>query len=447
MVDHNKPLFSRPVLAMVMLFCTLGIWLLSLTAPSSKLPTPTIETWRTDSGIPVTWLNQADWENGDKLEIRFVFQSSIESLALSRATLAMLMSNSLPLSTASINQRLAPLAAHASSYYDHENQVIGLTLSNQSQYLTPTLSLITNWLKQPDFKQRTFDRWQRQTNSSSSLAPEIESLLLKDKNANRQQPAKKSKITTPSISLDQIESHYQALKSSSIAIYVIGDMPSTVKTAVGKSLDIISQNYHLANTINEREYHLPTDETIEVNKQEQNALWQSQSAIALTPLSTATEWISLQIWGADLVSSLNKQPSIDFVQLNLTLSAKRPWVKWHTQYASHLVSAEDKQSKTHKSQETIKHLVLTESIPSFNDKKAFAALLNTFKVQLEQQAQSPTWWSYIATQITHENTPLTLSEFANNYKEAIDTFTIEEYQRSLKHLLKPSTYQEIQVYQ
>jgi hypothetical protein len=446
MADNNKPLFSRPVLAMVMLFCTLAIWVLSLTAPSSKLPTPEIEKWNTTSGIPVIWLKQTDWKNGDKLEIRFVFQSNTADAALSQTTLAMLMSNSLPLSTASINQRLVPLAAHANSHYDHESQIIGLTLSNQLQYLIPTLSLVTNWLKQPDFKQRTFDRWQRQ-HKKNSFKQTIEQLLFTRKNVTNQPSTEEHVTATTLISLDQVRSHYQALKSSSIAIYVIGDMPPTAKLAVEKALDTISQNYSLASLVEKSEKNQIDSQIIEINKQEKSMLWQSRSAVAINPLSSVTEWVSLQIWGADLVSTLNKQHSIDFVQLGLTLSAKRPWVEWNTQYANHLVTDENIQGKQDQQLAAVKRFVFTEKVPSFNDEKAFSALLETFKTQLEQQTQSPTWWSYIATQVTHEGEQLTLKEFANNYKEAIDTFTMEDYQRSLKHLLKPSTYQEIQVYQ
>jgi len=76
-----------------------------------------------------------------------------------------------------------------------------------------------------------------------------------------------------------------------------------------------------------------------------------------------------------------------------------------------------------------------------SNKKAFQTLLDTFKQQLEQQTLSPTWWSTIATQVTHEDGQLTLEQFTNSYQEAIDSFTIEDYQTALKHLLKPSSYQ------
>jgi len=41
------------------------------------------------------------------------------------------------------------------------------------------------------------------------------------------------------------------------------------------------------------------------------------------------EWIKSQLWGTDLVSTLNKQQHIHFVQLALTLSLRRPWAWWN----------------------------------------------------------------------------------------------------------------------
>lgn len=438
MSDDSKPLFSRPVLAAVMLFCTLAIWLLNLTAPSSKLPTPQIETWTTKSGIPVIWLKQAQWQGSNKLEVRFSFRSTTDNLALTQATLAMLMSDSLPLSTASINQRLAPLAASASSYYDHENQTIGLTLSNEPRYLVPTLSLAANWLKQPDFKRRTFDVWQTQQQANPPVQHELENVLFFDKTHEQ------NDSTVPVVSLDQIADYYQSLKASTAAIFVVGDMSPEAKQTVQDAINTISQDYRLSNTSAEAIYYESVSSTIQQNEGE---LWQTRSAIALMQVSSIKEWISLQIWGADLVSTLNQQQHIDFVQLALTLSPQRPWAWWNIQYADNITETANDPSDNDSRFMNAKSLVFVEQVPSANDKKTFDTLLNNFKQQLEQQTLSPTWWSYIATQVTHQDGPLTVKQFAEGYKEAVDSFTIEDYQAALQHLLKPSSYQEIQVYQ
>ena len=432
MSDDSKPLFSRPVLAAVMLFCTLAIWLLNLTAPSSKLPTPQIEKWTTQSGIPVTWLKQAEWQDSNKLEIRFAYRSTTTNIALIQTTLAMLMSDSLPLSTASINQRLAPLAASANSYYDHENQTIGLTLSNEPQYLEPTLALVSNWLRQPDFKPRTFDAWQTKHQANPPLQHELESVLFFEK-------ANKPTNTAPS--LKQVADYYHSLKSSAAGIFIVGDMSPQTKQTVEKAIDTISQDYQLANPSAESIQYESISSTIQQNEGE---LWQTRSAIALKPVSSIKEWISLQIWGADLVSTLNQQQHIDFVQLAFTLSPQRPWAWWNIQYANQSLNQADNDAGPFIN---AKSLVFVEQIPSANNSDTFDELLDNFKQQLEQQALSPTWWSYIATQVTHEDGALTVEQFAEGYKEAVDSFTIEDYQTALQNLLQPSSYQEIQVYQ
>lgn len=441
MPDNNKPLFSRPVLAIVMLLCTLAIWALHSTTPSSKLPSPNIETWTTTSNIPVVWLKQTDWQNGDKLEIRFTFQSPSENNALVQTTLAMLMSDSLPLSTASINQRLAPLAARASSYYNDESQVIGLTLSSQPQYLIPSLSLINNWLIQPDFKQRTFNAWQRQQKNTRHAQPDFERTLLSTPTSKQHNSA------TTDLSLNQISSFYQNLQTFAGTIYVVGALSAEAKQTVEKALNTISQNFQLPQSVTKSDQSIETSvkNSSIVRATEGQYLWQTQSAITLTPMSSIQEWLSLQIWGADLVSTLNKQETIDFVQLAMTLSQYKPRVSWKIQYASHLIE----QAQNDGSKNIMDAISFTSinKVPSANNEEAFQLLFDSFKVQLEQQVQSPTWWSYMATQVAHENSELTIEEFVNGYKEAVDTFTINDYQMALKHLLMLPSYQEIQVYQ
>jgi hypothetical protein len=435
MFDSDKPLFSRPVLSAVMLFCTLAIWLLTLTAPSSKLPIPIVETWTTTSGIPVIWLKQEQWKDSTKLEIRLSFRSDTINPPLAQTTLAMLMSDSLPLSTASINQRLTPLAAKASSHYDHENQTIGLTLSNEPRYLVPTLSLVNHWLNAPDFKRRTFDHWQRQHKKTPPLQQQLEQALFSDQDTSVDQSNQHS------ITLEQVPAYYQGLKSAAVSITIIGDMSPEAKQTVQNAINSISYDYQLSSASSKtHEFNV----SHAVSQHKIGTLWQSGSAVALTPITTIKEWISLQLWGTDLVSTLNQQPDIGFVQLALTLSSNQPWARWNIQYADapSIASTEKQPSKV-----DAKHFIYSEQIPSATDKEAFDTLFDTFKAQLEQQALSPIWWSHIATQVTHEDGQLTLAQFASGYKDAIDSYTIEDYQASLKQLLKPSSYQEIQVYQ
>ncbi|MCB5161788.1 hypothetical protein [Marinomonas algarum] len=333
MADTSKPLFSRPVLAAIMLFCTLAIWLLNLTAPNSALPTPNIDNTETASGIPIVWLTQDAWQQSDKLDVSLVFQTVDEDLSLAQTTFAMLMSDSLPLSTSPINQRLSPLAAQVSSHYEPGRQTISLTMSNELAYLRPTLSLVTPWLNKPDFKYRTLDRWQRQQKANDP--------------------------TYPLHTLAQIKAYYAALQHSASTIFVIGYASDETKTRLVNALDQISQRYQSP---------VPTNDLA-----------------SLSPVESIQNWLSLQLWKAD------------------------------TQHTS--------------SQDT----------------DVFQAQLVALREYLEQQALSPTWWRTIATQVTDENGSLTLATFAENYKNTLDTFTIEDYRAALARLPIPSPHQETQV--
>ncbi|MEO9274571.1 insulinase family protein [Marinomonas sp. 5E14-1] len=442
MPDNSKPLFSRPVLAIIMVFCTLAVWVLQLTAPSSKLPTPNIETSETDSGIPIIWLEQNSWEGGDKVEIRFTFRTPVSQSAptdanLAQTTLAMLMSDSLPLSTASINQRLAPLAAQASSHYDYESQVIGLTLSSQTTYLMRTLSLVDNWLAEPAFKHRTLDNWQRRHTETEPYKAEERLFQDQDKQENN--------TDVVAVTLEQVSQYYKTIHSNASAIYVIGNLNTEAKAAIEEVLNNVSENDQLAVESTSIEEYEPASHTVEFNKKSaSNYLWQTQSAVALEPIASVKEWISLQIWGADLVSTLNKQTNMDFVQLAFTLSPKHPWARWNIQYSAALT--QDAENLNTKMLDA-KSFLTQHNIPSAQNQATFNRLFDSFKTQLEIQTQSPTWWSYMATQVIHLDGQLTLEEFVNSYKKAIDTFTQTDYQNALTGLLKASTYQEIQVYQ
>ncbi|TYL49198.1 insulinase family protein [Marinomonas sp. IMCC 4694] len=441
MADSDKPLFSRPVLAAVMLCCTLAIWLLNLTAPSNKLPIPDLERWQTSSDIPVIWLKQPAWQNSNKLEVRFLFRADAPNTALTQTTLAMLMSDSFPLSTSSINQRLAPLAAKVSSYYDHESQVIGLTMSNETNYLLPTLSLVTRWLEAPDFKQRTFEQWQRQQQTNPSPQHELEQRLFAPSAIDQNTHTKSNH------SLVQVKSHYFALKHAASAIIIVGDLSDDSKQALQTALNLISQDYRLAEATRKPTIH-STGTAIAHSEtpHHKGNLWQSRSAIALAPITSVEDWVSLQLWGADLVSTLNQQTHIDFVQLALTLSPQQPWASWSIQYSA-LLPVDSQSSNSDAPVINAPDLALFDRLPSLNDKANFEELFDTFKRQIEQQTLSPTWWSDIAAKVTHENSKLTLETFAADYQNAIDSFTQEKYQNALQRLLIPSSYQEIQIHQ
>lgn len=446
MADSNKPLFSRPVLAAVMLFSTLAIWLLNLTAPVSSLPALSVERWTTDSGVPVIWLNQDAWQNSDKLELRFTFRAPSQPSSLVETTLAMLMSDALPLSTSSINQRFAPLAAKAHTHHDHETQTIGLTLSNEMAYLEPTLALATTWLSNPDFKRRTFDNGQSQPNTYSNMQTNLEQLLFFDEAPDLSNASLDT--DKASLSLEQVNRYYHTLKQSASAVYVVGHLSDNAKKVLQNTLNNLTSDYRLAVKTDEGD---TIDHVSAVIHKGTGTLFQTHSAMAFTPLTSVQDWISLQIWGVDLTSALNQSPSVEFAQLALTLSPHRPWARLHIQHKQSLTDtgAPEKAEPVGKLGPFIdaKLFVFAHQVPSTNDEALFRTHFTTFKDRLEQQTLSPFWWATLATQVAHQEGPLSLPNLTKDYKDAIDNFTIETYRSALQQRLLSSSYQEIQIYQ
>ncbi len=430
MPEQSKPLFSRPVLAAIMLLSTLGIWALNLTAPSQQLPTPSITQWHTDSGIPVTWLTTSQWQEGNKLELSFIFQAPSDSAQLTHLTLAMLMSDSLPLSTATINQRLSPLAAKASANFDSERQILGLTFSNENQYLEPTLSFVQQWLSEPSFKQRTFANKQQRT--------PIE--------LNTQAALTKALFETPTdhddtrISLSQVSEYYQTLKQNLVAISLVGPLDDHALSQIQNHLNKITQGFQLPETPFQP-LALQARHTEQVGN---GQLWQTSSALALQPLNSTQDWVSLQLWGGDQVRQFNQEPSMNFVQLNLSLTPQQPWAWWNIQYQQAVLVSDEEAVA---GEFDAASFVQLDNLPSANDQTKFNELFDTFKQQVTSQALSPTWWNHIATQVVQPQGPFDLQTFADQLPDTIDNLTRGTYKERLESLFVPSSYQEIQVYQ
>ncbi|GAB3486579.1 hypothetical protein GCM10027340_24180 [Marinomonas epiphytica] len=413
-----------------MLISTLGIWALNLTAPSSKLPTPVIEQWRTSNDIPVTWLNLTEWEHSNRLELKLVFSAPLDNPLLTQHTLAMLMSDALPLSTSTINQRFRPLAAKAHASFNREQQVIGLTLSNEPQYLTPTWQVLEQWLTQPTFKQRTFAQQTNRATASLSSQYQLQQALFNDPPFT----------IHDAVSLEQIQKAYQQLQSHLSHIVLVGYLPADIESDIKLKLNALSRHFSLP-VADQADSALAARK---VQKHGTGELWQSHSALAITPIQKVEDWISLQLWGGDLVQQLNQQDTISFTQLNLALAAKQPWVWWNIQYQPPVLVAQDSTEQHNLNAESF---AKTDSIPSANQQERFNALFSSFKEQLEGQALTPAWWSQIATQVIALNATFDLNAFAQSYKNSIDEFNREAYQSSLAELLQGSNYQEIQVYQ
>lgn len=437
MFNQKKPLFSRPVLAAIMVCSTLLIWVLNLTAPASPFPTPNVRTWTTTSGIPVIWLNQEQWKNTNKLALRVLFQRTSQDLPLADATFSLLMGDSLPLSTSTINQRLAPLTAQVSSYYDHEIQSIGLTLNSEPAFLAPTLDIIDQWLPNPAFKDNALDRWQRQVNDSLTTQTDLEARLFKDKHAARQP------LQAASISINDIRKHYQTLTQHTAAFVIVGDMSKETQASIKTSLNSLSANWKEAkpepSSLTIATNNAPEKPTKAVN------LIETRSMMALHPLSSVQQWLSLQIWGADLVDTMSHQTNIGYVRLNLTLSAQHPWARWRVQHTHDILVDSAKTGTTNMA--PTQPFIDVAQLPSVQQKKRFEQLFSNLKNQLKQKAIDPSWWSNMAATTVQPNSQLTLEQFAKSYQNAIDTFNQDAYSAALKQLFIASSYQEIRVHQ
>jgi len=114
------------------------------------------------------------------------------------------------------------------------------------------------------------------------------------------------------VSLEQVSNYYHSLKTSAATIFIIGEMSPGAKQNRPKRNQPYQSRLSLSNASAESIIYEPLSTVIQKNEGD---LWQTRSAMALMPVSSVKEWISLQLWGTDLVSTLNKQQHIDFVQL------------------------------------------------------------------------------------------------------------------------------------
>jgi len=436
MFNSQKPLFSKPVLAGIMIFSTLAIWALNSTAPKPiSYPEMTIETWQTDSGIPVVWLTQDDWKGSNKLNISLSFNAPEHNLALTDAILSMMLDDPLPLISSTINQRLSPLTASVSSGYNHEGQTLYITANSTASFLKPTLNILTQWLTQPIFKARSFYRWQNIKDPDLSALFTMQQALFIPVNQSSETPSEKNYAQLKmQVTQEQVADYYQQLTQHVSRITLVGNMSQATKQAVNASLNRITKHFRHPPSLSPLSFKVNPHSHLLSKEEAQQGL--TQQGIALRPLRSVQDWISLQLWGANVIDTLNKQSTTQYAQLNFILSPRLPWAWWRVQH----------------SQETktlplahMKDAINTETLPSVTENKHFNALFTSFQQQLNKQSHSPDWWIKMATEVTPPNSPLTPSDFAKHYQNAIDTFTQKNYQEALKYLFITSSYQENQV--
>ncbi|TDO97584.1 hypothetical protein [Marinomonas balearica] len=420
MFDRNKPLFSRPVLAAIMVFATLGIWLLNLISSDVKLPSPDVTSWETESGIPVNWINMDPWGNGNKIIVKFVFEAEQTENRLTEATFDLLMGNSLPISQSTINQRLSPLSAKASSYVTPLQQTLQLTLNSEGNYLTPSLSVIENWLQHATFKPRSLVSWQKRHSDIKSDEQKLLDMLLISNGT-----------PTDEISLDAINAYYTVIQQSTSHISIVGHLDKTSQTTLKRFLNTLSGHFKPRATSSIIPHIQPSSQL----QFGEGHLHDSHSMLAVLQPASVQDWATYLIWARDAVARANNHAEINFMQWHLSLTTMPSYVWWSQQYAS----------TQKESAPTPDHWMDYQDLQSYSDGQHFKLLKEQLLTQLKSRTLTPDWWAYISTQITHPNSSLALETFIENYSDALNSFTIEDYRNRLETLIDLNSYQEIQV--
>lgn len=425
MFDRDKPLFSRPVLAVIIVASTLAIWLLNLTAPKANLATPLVDSWKTASAIPVTWLNQDSWQGSDKLTISMVFSAAAHDPILTDTTLGMLMGPSLPLSTATINQRLTLLAARVESFHAPQRQVLSLTLSSQPQYLQATLALVTTWLNNTQFKATALQRWQYQQHTDQALQ-QLQLQLLNQVDTPFSAPSR-------DITLADLNQHLDHLKQHLTQIVITGDLTANALASTQQGLDLLTQTMQHHDL--DHPWRLASAPAVSsLGHGELNAIY---GAVGLQPLSSVTDWLTLQIWAHDMLQWQKSTFNSQVGQWQLFLVSSTPYAQWQIQIP--------KSVHQDPGQQAIPDSWLPfQSLPSYQDPTHFKTLKQTLLTQLERLSQNPGWWAQVGSRIARPGSSLTLSDFARDYSEAANSFTIKAYREHLSALVIPSSRQEVQ---
>lgn len=422
MFKRDKPLFSRPVLAAIIVLSTLAVWLLNLTSPNTELENPHIQAWQTATGIPVYWLYQDAWQGSDKVELAIVFNSSLEEAALTEKTLALLTGPTLPLSTATINQRLAPIAAQVNTTYSAQHQQINITFSNRSQFLQPTLTLLDTWLNQTQFKAIAVQRSENRSNDD--LGQQQLMLQLFDS-------APKPNHSTFNVA--QISQHLAELKQQVSHIMITGALDDMAQQQLAQGLQSLTRAMQPAPSIKgPRLAKQPA-----VSELGNHSLQAMYGAVGLTPLASVEDWLTLQIWAKDSLEAQKQQLNSQTGQWQLHLAPPQAFVTWQLQIPQTVL--QNATAETHPKSSW----VAANTLPSYQDKAAFTQLKQQLLSQLASLSQNPSWWRAIGSSVAIPDTALSLEAFVNNYSAAANSFTMEQYQQRIEQLLIPSSRQEV----
>lgn len=434
MTTSNQALFSRPVLAILMVVVTLLIWILNATAPASRFAQPKVTTWQTSTSIPVIWLDQDEWQGTNKLEIRIRFnhgRTDDAELGLTDALFSLLLLDTLPLSTSSISKRLQPTGSKVDYHVSEDNSELALTLNSNPEFLVKSLHLLNTWLTNPIFKQRTFINWQQSNHNSFITAKSrLAKQLYSPQNSNNSFLSAKLDVT-------KIENHFQTLKQKVDKITLVGHLPEFDSFKL--SLDSLLNGFHPSSL----DKSVQNTNVVALHTQVGATLNQSHGALAIAPLERVTDWISLQIWLRHLAGQLHQNPETSYTQLHLERSNLRQWVWWSTQHEQTLL--QDGPNINHTQQDSyVAKQVLESSVVTMTSDE-FNQLLESLQDKIARQSKSPTWWARIASQETPNQQGLNLTNWLETYATELEKITLEQYQQSIARIVLLPSYQEIQI--
>jgi hypothetical protein len=441
MKKSDKPLFSKPVLAGLMIFISLMVLVLNLTAPPSKYPKAQLVKWQTANQLPITWINQANWQGSNKLELRIRFshgRKQDKKLGLTDALFALLMLDTLPLSTSPINQRLADVTTQLSYHVNNQESELAITLNSETSYLNASMAILIPWFHQPNFKNRTFQNWQQShTPYYLSNKAQLEQALFPEDN---RQPLD-GVLDEYSLNLQDIKQHYQLLLNSIDQITIVGNLSDT--TQVQSYLTQLTQNTTFSPT-------LPKPFIVNKNSlqtQVGDQLIQSHGAFAFDTVTTAKDWISLQIWLPYYLSKLKKASTPSYVQLHLESSPQMQWAWWSIQHEqSVLQNADQPGSHQNKQDEYFSKAILRQSINHLSQ-DSFEQALVRYQDKLANYVLSPSWWARMASQETlgeSNNLGLSLEQWNDTYAEAVYDLSFDDFNDSIERLVLTSSLQELQ---
>ena len=440
MKQSDKPLFSKPVLAGLMIFISFMVLVLNLTAPPSKYPQSHIEKWQNDTQIPITWINQDIWQGSNKLELRIRFshgRSQDAKLGLTDALFSLLLLDTLPLSTSPINQRLADVTTKLSYHVGHQTSELAFTLNSEPRFLAESMAILIPWFKQPEFKARTFHNWQQshtpyylsnKAQLEQALFPILDNLPLD------------GVLDEYSLNLEDIKQHYHQLLGKIDSITLVGDLQEP--TSVQSYLAELTQGTSHSSLIEKAQ--IATQNSLQTQVGEQ--LTESHGAFAFAEPASAKDWISLQIWLPYYLSQLKQASAPSYVQLHLESSPTQHWSWWSIQHQQSVLQDKQNLSQQNQQDSYFSKAVLKDATTSL-DKERFEKALAAYQDKLAQYVLAPSWWARMANQETQEGqngAGLDFEKWNNTYASAINDLSFTDFNASIRRLVLVSSLQELQ---